>query len=219
MSANHLPNQNKKSEKITPKETQIEDLNNFDANNVKYTIFIDNILDHIQNGRKYSNDEQYGTTLPEIARCCAITCREFYLHKKTKIIPRKVQVLAVLRLVDEVLNGKSEGVISEIKTGEGKSLIITIVSIILVYFYNRTVDIVTSNMQLAKRDQVEQFKYFKLFNIQTGVLLHKESDKEYLDYCLTFADNNKVEHNYNTDVFEFPVVYSTNHNFEFVYLF
>lgn len=135
------------------------------------------------------------------------------------MIPRKVQVLAILRLIDDVLNGKSDGVIGEIKTGEGKSFIISVVSIILVKYFHKSVDIVISNIQLATRDQADQLKYFKIFGIKTGVLISKNSEPELADICLTFASDNKVEHQYNTDIFNFPVVYSTNHDFQFVYLF
>ena len=89
-------------------------------------------------------------------------------------------MLSILVLLDEILNNnESHGSIGEIKTGEGKSIIITILAIILTK-YEHNVDIVTPNLELAKRDQKNQSHFFKLFNIQTGVLFHLENDEQFM---------------------------------------
>lgn len=67
--------------------------------------------------------------------------------------PYPVQILAVMKLVESVLNPESgtRGSVGDIKTGEGKSLIVTLTAIIL-RSYDRKIDIVTPNMELATRD-------------------------------------------------------------------
>ena len=113
-----------------------------------------------------------------------------------------------------MFNNNSKGSIGEIKTGEGKSFIVSTLAILLCQF-NKKIDIITSNIELASRDQKEQEKNFELFGITSGVLF-KEEEKEYLKENKSY--NIAIEHGYDLDVFKNQIVYSTNSNFEFVYL-
>ena len=69
---------------------------------------------------------------------------------------------------------------AQIVTGEGKSYIISVVAIILVRF-QRIVDIVTINLELAFRDENEQKDYYQLFNIKAGVLCTANGVEEYIE--------------------------------------
>ena len=69
---------------------------------------------------------------------------------------------------------------AQIVTGEGKSYIISVVAIILVRF-QRIVDIVTINLELAFRDENKQKDYYQLFNIKTGVLCTANGVEEYIE--------------------------------------
>ena len=147
-----------------------------------------------------------------------------------------VQMLAVLKLVNSVLNPKdgNKGSIGEIKTGEGKSFIVML-SAILLQSYGRTVDIVAPNMALVKRDSKEQEKYYKLFGISGGYLYNKNADPSFRDELNDTPgaieerekevekDNEKrkcvVNREYNVEVFKNDVVYSTSGNFQWVYLY
>ena len=80
------------------------------------------------------------------------------------MIPHLVQLIRIIRIYDEILNGK--GAIAQVKTGEGKSFIISLIAIVLV-LHGRKIDIVTSNLELAIRDEKDQRDYYKLFNIQS----------------------------------------------------
>ena len=94
------------------------------------------------------------------------------------MIPHPVQVITIIRICDEILNGR--GAIAEVKTGEGKSFIISVIAIVLA-LHGRLIDVVTSNLELAIRDEKDQRDYYKLFNIRSGVLCQKEGDKDFLN--------------------------------------
>ena len=121
-----------------------------------------------------------------------------------KLKIKKEQILSVLRLANEILNNQSRGSIGQVKTGEGKSFIIALLSIILVKC-ERKVDIVTSTSELAKRDQDNQSVYYQICGVTSGVL--DRNDKRY------------VHSGFNIDVFQNDIVYSTNTTFEFAELF
>ena len=134
--------------------------------------------------------------------------------------PHPVQCITILRICDEILNGR--GAIAEVKTGEGKSFIISVIAIVLV-LHNRLVDVVTSNLELAIRDEKDQRDYYKLFNIKSGVLAEKTGDKDFLNlirsqFVIGHGNEDKIKSGYNLDVFKKEIVYSTNYNFEFAYL-
>ena len=76
------------------------------------------------------------------------------------MIPHPVQCFTIVKMIDDVLNPKTDdkgnktrGSIGEVKTGEGKSFIIAVVAIVLAGCYGRKIDVVTSNIELAIRDQ------------------------------------------------------------------
>lgn len=201
-----------------PKETTIEDIVRFDPSLRRLKIYINQVLSYALSG-EVQVTKPMNTSLNEITKLCGSIC--YKIHETFNIVPRPVQILAILSLADDILNNKdSHGAIGEIKTGEGKSLIITILCIILVK-YQRTVDVVTSNLELAKRDQKEQSKYFHLFHITTAVLYHRTSDIEFMSNSMNFSSSgiDPAFKNFNLKAFQYPVVYSTNSNFEFVYLY
>lgn len=196
------------------KEMTTNDLMTTDSSKYKkYQKYIEKVMFYIDQCPYPKKYKPENTTLEEISNICGVVCHEI----KNEIILRPVQILSILVLLDEILNNnESHGSIGEIKTGEGKSIIITILAIILTK-YEHNVDIVTPNLELAKRDQKNQSHFFKLFNIQTGVLFHLENDEQFMkSYIRENRFSNKS--GYNIEIFKNPVVYSTNGNFEFAYL-
>lgn len=79
-------------------------------------------------------------------------------------IPRDTQRLALLNL----LKASDSKRLAEIKTGEGKSLIVAMLAVILVLTQKTSVDIVTSSSELAKRDAEKQKDFYALFDISVG---------------------------------------------------
>ena len=200
---NCLINKKKKTERTG------DDIVEYDQTNAKYAPFINKIINSINTGKV---NIQNGNGLQNLSYKLAEICIK--INKKFNFMPRPVQILAILRLADSVFNNNDKGSIGEIKTGEGKSFIVSTLAILLCQF-DKKIDIITSNIELASRDQKEQEKNFQLFGITSGVL-YKEDEKEYLKGNNSY--NLEINQGYDLDVFKNQIVYSTNSNFEFVYL-
>ncbi len=92
-----------------------------------------------------------------------------------------------------------EGKIAEMKTGEGKTLTITLAAY-LYALYEKGVHIVTVNDYLAKRDSQEMGKIYNFLGLTSGYINNDQNDSE-------------RKHNYNCDV-----TYATNSELGFDYL-
>ncbi|MCL2311672.1 MAG: hypothetical protein FWC41_04160, partial [Firmicutes bacterium] len=190
------------------KTMTIEELVRLDGTNSKYAKYVRNILSNI-------NKENFSVTSGDSKDLGNISNKLSEIFHKIKShdgrIPYPVQVLTVLRLADEILNNHSnKGTVAEVKAGEGKTFIIATLSIVLAQFGHK-IDIVTSTTELAKIGQEEQEKYYRLFNVSSGVL-----DKKNKDSNVAAASDST---DFNTEVFENQIVYSTNFNLQFVELY
>ncbi len=177
-------------------QTTIEEIVKFDAQNKKYEKYAREILNNIEKNDTELKIPKNG--LGDISREVG------YIFKRIKdaykIKPYATQVMIVLRLSDEILNGKNT--IAEVKTGEGKSFIIAVLALVLSK-YGHKVDIVTSTEELARRDNENQRKYYELFGIKSGVLKRKTKS---------------TKNEFNVKILDREIVYSTNSNFEFLCL-
>lgn len=196
--------------------TTIKDIINFDPSNKKYEIYLNKMIKDI----KYNiiSDYNENDKLDEITNKLTFICLEIKNKSKHKITPHPVQCFAMIRLLDEILYSK--GALAEIQTGEGKSYIISVVAIALV-LYHRIVDIVTTNLELAFRDEEEHREYFKLFNIKSGVLASNKGDKEFIKlYNSDFKGKSPDPRSeFYIHVLEYPIIYSTNYNYQFLHLY
>ena len=107
---------------------------------------------------------------------------------KFGIKPRNIQILSLLLFL---LKSKTEGIIEQIQTGEGKSLIITFLATIKAFSGNK-VDILTSSPVLAERDTKKMADFYEIFDIK-------------VDYCREIKNNEIGEENsvypyYNADI-------------------
>ena len=198
-------------------ETSIEDLEKFDSYNKKYSNHIRNIISSINNG----NVNFYGSpnSLEDISSNIAKVCLKIKTNSSKKFTPHPVQCLTVLRLADSLLNNKdNKGAIAEVKTGEGKSYIIAVLAIVLAKFYGKKIDVITSTVELARRDEADQREFYNLFKVKSGVLFDKNRDKDFF-LSGSMIRNNDEDNQFNSEVFNDDIIYSTNSNFEFVYLF
>ena len=80
---------------------------------------------------------------------------------KFEIKPRNIQIISLLLFI---FKEKNEGIIEQISTGEGKSLIITFLATIKAFLGNK-VDILTSSPILAERDAKKMKDFFDVFGI------------------------------------------------------
>jgi len=92
-----------------------------------------------------------------------------------------------------------QGRISEMKTGEGKTLVATLPSY-LNALTGKGVHIITVNDYLAKRDRDEMGKIHEFLGLKVGVIIHGQTQSEKQDM-------------YNSDI-----TYGTNNEFGFDYL-
>ena len=94
-----------------------------------------------------------------------------------------------------------EGRISEMKTGEGKTLVATL-PVYLNAISGRGVHVVTVNDYLAKRDAEWMGEIYKFLGLTVGVIVHGLDDeqrkKEY-DCDVTYATNNELGFDYLRD--------------------
>jgi preprotein translocase subunit SecA len=94
-----------------------------------------------------------------------------------KYKPREIQIIAVLFFL---FKEKNSGLIEEIYTGEGKTIIISFLAIIKA-FQGKKVDILTSSLVLAERDSNEMRNFYILFGLSENYC--KQDNREiYQDY-------------------------------------
>ena len=77
--------------------------------------------------------------------------------------PRLTQILTILIMI----NSNSNGLLMQVLTGEGKSLIVAILAVIK-WLQGHTVDIVTSAEHLAERDAKEMSDFYSLFGLSVS---------------------------------------------------
>ncbi len=110
-----------------------------------------------------------------------------------KIFPYNTQIINVLAL----WNAPNHRCIAQIKTGEGKSCIVAMLATFLAC-QGYPVDVITTSPDLAKRDATKFERFYKKFG-------------------LTVRDN--ASHFENTYIYTADIVYGTNTDFEFAYLY
>ncbi|CAD8155514.1 unnamed protein product [Paramecium pentaurelia] len=89
--------------------------------------------------------------------------------------PRPVQLLSVLELFN---HHDQKGRLAQIYTGEGKTLIIAMLAILLCKKKKQNVDIVTSSPVLAIRDAQELAKFYELFQISVAHNIHEQQEQK-----------------------------------------
>ena len=98
-----------------------------------------------------------------------------------------------------------EGKIAEMKTGEGKTLTITLAAY-LNALYEKGVHIVTVNDYLAKRDSLEMGKIYNFLGISSGYINNDQDDyerKKNYNCDITYATNSELGFDYLRDNMKF----------------
>ena len=98
-----------------------------------------------------------------------------------------------------------EGKIAEMRTGEGKTLTISL-SAYLNALVGKGVHIVTVNDYLAKRDSVEMGKIYKFLGLTTGYINNDQDDherKKNYNFDITYATNSELGFDYLRDNMKF----------------
>ena len=100
--------------------------------------------------------------------------------------PRNIQIIAILLFL---YKEKNSGLIEEILTGEGKTIIISFLAILKV-FQGKKVDILTSSLVLAERDAKDMKLFYNFFGIKVDFCKRRnpridnedENNKECIEY-------------------------------------
>jgi preprotein translocase subunit SecA len=133
-----------------------------------------------------------GKTLDDILVPAFATCRE---AAKRTLGQRHFDVQLIGGMI------LHDGRISEMKTGEGKTLVATL-AVYLNALAGRGVHVVTVNDYLAKRDAEWMGQVYKFLGLTVGVIVHGLDDeqrkKEY-DCDVTYATNNELGFDYLRD--------------------
>ena len=113
-----------------------------------------------------------------------------------------------------------EGKISEMKTGEGKTLVATL-PVYLNALSGRGVHVVTVNDYLAKRDSEWMGKLYRFLGLSVGVIVHDLDDEERREaYAadVTYGTNNEFGFDYLRDNMKFDMkdCVQRGHNFAIV---
>jgi len=110
-----------------------------------------------------------------------------------------------------------KGKISEMKTGEGKTLVSTLPAY-LNSLTNEGVHIVTVNDYLAQRDSEWMGKVYNFLGLSTGCIVGNLDDaerKKNYDYDITYATNNELGFDYLRDNMKYSIneMVQRNHNY------
>src|SRR5712671_3039062 len=113
-----------------------------------------------------------------------------------------------------------QGTISEMKTGEGKTLVATL-PVYLNALSGRGVHVVTVNDYLAKRDSEWMGQLYRFLGLSVGVIVHDLDDQERRDaYAadVTYGTNNEFGFDYLRDNMKFDLkeCVQRKHNFAIV---
>jgi hypothetical protein len=107
----------------------------------------------LENGQNLGTQFASNPAIGLLGRLLAIVRQTITLVLKKR--PFTIQCLAAAGLLLVLLNKSSrKGRVAQVATGEGKSIIIALVSSVLALM-NRSVDVITSSQYLAKRDEKE----------------------------------------------------------------
>ena len=141
---------------------------------------------------EFKNRLQTGETLDMILPEAFAVCRE-----------AGDRVLGMRHFPVQILGGiiLHQGRISEMKTGEGKTLVATLPAY-LNALTGKGVHIVTVNDYLAKRDSEWMGKLYRFLGLSVGLIIHgmdKDEKKKSYDADITYCTNNELGFDYLRD--------------------
>ena len=110
-----------------------------------------------------------------------LIAKMIYINKKIfGFEPRTIQIVALLNFINK---NQTEGLIQQINTGEGKSLIIYFLAVYISIRQRKKVDIITSSSVLAERDSLLYKDFYNSFNLNVSYNSnHIQESKEHNDF-------------------------------------
>ena len=113
-------------------------------------------------------------------------CQDCY-----NFIPRKIQIISLLYFINK---SKNEGIIQQINTGEGKSIIIAFLAVYIAKKRNKKIDILTSSPILAQRDANNFNEFYKKCGLSVDYISPHNNE----NYKTLFSSENYSC--YNSDI-------------------
>ena len=186
------------TEKIIDIFQDLNRIGNFDKNELIQNLNnIYNIYDNIK-----ENDDDPDIPYTEESDNQLIAKMIFYNKKCFNFIPRKIQIISLLYFIRK---DDKKGLIQQINTGEGKSIIISFLAVYNAKKKNKKIDILTSSPILAKRDALLFKKFYSYFNLTVSYTnSHNTEVKE----------NNKYYTHDSYDCYKADIVYGDALSFE-----
>ena len=199
----------------------------FKSSNQKELDRIDRILKKInlieENFKKLSDNEfpvkteEFKNKIKEGATLERLLPEAFALVREASYRVRKERHFDVQIVGGIVLH---ESKIAEMKTGEGKTLTITLAAY-LNALSGKGVHIVTVNDYLAKRDSLDMGKIYNFLGLSSGYINNDQNDKERkqnYDCDITYATNSELGFDYLRDNMKFSreEMVQRGHNFSIV---
>lgn len=109
------------------------------------------------------------------------------LYDMYKLYLHHTQILVVL---GQLCHAK--GCMAQVKTGEGKSMISTLLAFVLA-MQNKTVHIISSARSLSLRDQLKLFPFFNLFSIKTSHICKDELEASFFKAQILYGTASDFE--------------------------
>ena len=199
----------------------------FKSSNQKELDRIDKIVKKInlieENFKKLSDNEfpvkteEFKNKIKEGATLERLLPEAFALVREASYRVRKERHFDVQIIGGIVLH---ESKIAEMKTGEGKTLTITLAAY-LNALSGKGVHIVTVNDYLAKRDSLDMGKIYNFLGLSSGYINNDQNDKERkqnYDCDITYATNSELGFDYLRDNMKFSIeeMVQRGHNFSIV---
>ena len=162
------------------------------------------------------SDEEFSKYSQQLLSSNNTSTNEELIVKSFSIVREASRRFLGMRHFDvQILGGLAlnEGNITEMKTGEGKTLVATLPSYLNAISDNK-VHVVTVNDYLAKRDAIWMGEIYSFLGLSVGYLQNNSS------YKLTTDQNNNITSiaSERKEIYECDIVYGTNSEFGFDYL-
>ena len=141
---------------------------NININKSQLTEYINNIFieyDNIKNKENIEEEETMNNPYDPQLNTIDFSLIAKMIKKKKKcfnFIPRKIQIISLLYFI---FKDEKSGLIQQVNTGEGKSVIISFLAVYNAITKKKKIDILTSSPILAKRDALLFQKFYKYFNL------------------------------------------------------
>lgn len=175
-------------------ENEKNDLKEFSLLLKKHYIDLEMVKNFEKKGKEYGLEFRNKPTIDNSAKLMAIIMKA--VEETMKMSPYLIQCISIETFLFHFINSNQrkdkKGRLAQIKTGEGKSLIIAMLSLAnaLMGFF---VDVITSTKYLAKRDQIKFKKLFDLFGISSNNITKVRLSKDDYDGIILYGTNTDFE--------------------------